>query len=386
MKCAVYTIVIALLFASCGGSAFKKTESVVDQVEDSGECTVIDTETGQGGVYVVDSISADYTANAALIGQSKQEMLGVADSVGGFWFSDDLELQSQDPHAYWLMNRMMQMRQLVSTADDDWAWMLAMNESVEGYNTRLGRKIGSVYAAVMVMEELIGFYGAGSQAEMNTASYVMSVLEHYKTLYAYYMLINSIYGYDDGDNWGTQMKALYYKEFKEWFALNDAVYRVMCDYTYAPARYSSLSLDLNGAFEQWSKARSDELEIERDIFWTYNWTAYESDAEIVSPKEFDELLGYFKRRTMDDVVEEIVADWVEPNYALARERIGYSIDFDVIAETLERYVVALDAWRAVREQIALMLPEAKRESYREISNQMHSRLYNELSALKEIHY
>ena len=160
----------------------------------------------------------------------------------------------------------------------------------------------------------------------------------------------------------------------------------MCDYAYAPARYSSLSLDLNGAFEQWSKARSDELEIERDIFWTYNWTSYESDAEIVSPQEFDELLGYFKRRTMDDVVEEIVADWVEPYYALARERIGYSIDFDVIAETLERYVIALDAWRAVREQIALMLPREKRESYREISNQMHSRLYNELSALKEVHY
>ena len=386
MKCAVYTIVIALLFASCGGSAFKKTESVVDQVEDSVECTVIDTETGQGGVYVVDSISADYTANAALIGQSKQEMLGVADSVGGFWFSDDVELQSQDPHAYWLMNRMMQMRQLVSTADDDWAWMLAMNESVKGYNARLGRKIGSVDAAVRAIHELIGLYGAGSQAEMNTASYVVSVLEHYSTVYTYYCLINSIHGFEDGNNWNLRMRALYYKEFKEWFALNDAVYRVMCDYTYAPARYSSLSLDLNGAFENWSKARFNELEIERDIFWTYNWTAYESDAEIVSPKEFDELLGYFKRRTMDDVVEEIVDDWVDKNYALARERIGYCFDFEVIAETLERYVVALDAWRAVREQIALMLPEEKRESYREISNQMHSRLYNELSALKEIHY
>ena len=386
MKCAVYTIVIALLFASCGGSAFKKTESVVDQVEDCVECTVIDTETGQGGVYVADSVGNDYANAAALIELKRMEMLGVADSVGGFWFSDDVELQSQDPHAFWLMNRMMQMRQLVATADDDWAWMLAMNESVEGYNTRLGRKIGSVYAAVMAMKELIGLYGAGSQAEMNTASYVMSVLEHYKTLYAYYMLINSVYGYNDGEDWRFQMKALYYKEFKEWFNLNNAAYDMMCCYAYAPARYSSLSLDLNGAFENWSKARFNELEIERDIFWTYNWTAYESDAEIVSPKEFDELLGYFKRRTMDDVVEEIVADWVEPNYALARERIGYSIDFEIIAETLERYVVALDAWRAVREQIALMLPEEKRESYREISNQMHSRLYNELSALKEVHY
>ena len=39
------------------------------------------------------------------------------------------------------MNRMMQMVQLIKTADDDWAWMLAMNESVEEYNARLGRKM-----------------------------------------------------------------------------------------------------------------------------------------------------------------------------------------------------------------------------------------------------
>ena len=41
-----------------------------------------------------------------LIEQKKKEMLAVADSVGHFWFYDDTEFQSQDPHAYWLMNRM----------------------------------------------------------------------------------------------------------------------------------------------------------------------------------------------------------------------------------------------------------------------------------------
>ena len=109
---------------------------------------------------MVDSIGSDYTANATAIEQKKQEMLAVADSVGHFWFSDDTEFQSQDPHAYWLMNRMMQMVQLVKTADDDWAWMLAMNESIEEYNTRLGRKIGSVDAACNAIDELINIYNA----------------------------------------------------------------------------------------------------------------------------------------------------------------------------------------------------------------------------------
>lgn len=47
------------------------------------------------------SVGSDYTANAIAIEQKKQEMLAVADSVGHFWFSDDTEFQSQDPHAYW---------------------------------------------------------------------------------------------------------------------------------------------------------------------------------------------------------------------------------------------------------------------------------------------
>lgn len=50
----------------------------------------------------------DYTANAEAIEQKKQEMLATGGEVN-FWFSGDEELRSQDPHAYWLMNRMMRM-------------------------------------------------------------------------------------------------------------------------------------------------------------------------------------------------------------------------------------------------------------------------------------
>lgn len=37
----------------------------------------------------------------------KEDMLATADTSKHFWFSDDVEFQSADPHAYWLMNRMM---------------------------------------------------------------------------------------------------------------------------------------------------------------------------------------------------------------------------------------------------------------------------------------
>ncbi len=83
------SIVAILLFASC--------------------CTNTAKGNGMEISSMVDGVGGDYTANAAAIKEKKLEMLSIADSVGHFWFSDDTEFQLQDPHAYWLMNRMMQM-------------------------------------------------------------------------------------------------------------------------------------------------------------------------------------------------------------------------------------------------------------------------------------
>ena len=366
MKAFVHTIAVILLFASCCPSAAKG-----DGMETSS---------------MVDSVGSDYTANATAIEQKKQEMLAVADSVGNFWFSDDTEFQSQDPHAYWLMNRMMQTVQLIKTADDGWAWMLVMNESIEEYNNRLGRKIGSVDAACNAIDELISIYNAGNQPELNTASYVESILMHYKTTYAYYRLIEFIDDYDENTDYDVQLRALYYREFKEWFDINNAVNGIMYFYTYAAAGYSALSMDLNGTFEIWSKGRLTELEIERDIYWSFDWKPFESDSKTISPKKFDKLLDYFKSRTNETVVNEMVADWAEKDYDYVRERINGRFDFDKIAEMLCYYETALSNWRKVREQIAQMLPKEKQKSYREITKQMHYRLYNDLVELKEIRY
>ena len=366
MKAFVPTIAVILFLTSCCANTASGNEMSTN--------------------FNVDSVGSDYTANATAIELKKQEMLAVADSVGNFWFSDDTEFQSQDPHAYWLMNRMMQMVQLVQTADDDWAWMLAMNESIEEYNTRLDRKIGSVDAACNAIDELIDIYNAGNQPEMNTASYVESILMHYKTVYAYYRLIEFINDYKEDSDWDLQMRALYYREFKEWFDINNAVNGIMYFYTYATARYSALSMDLNGTFEIWSKNRLAELEIERDIYWSYDWKPFSSDAKTISPKKFEKTLSYFKTRTNETIVEEMVSDWAEKDYDFARERVDGKTDFDKVAEMLRYYETALTNWREIREQIVLMLPEEKQKSYREITKQMHTRLYNDLYDLKAIRY
>lgn len=275
---------------------------------------------------------------------------------------------------------------LIDLCDDDWAWMLAMNESIEEYNSRLGRKIGSVDAACNAVDELINIYNAGNQPELNTASYVESILMHYKAVYAYHRLIEFIDDCKDDSDWDLQLRAVYYREFKEWFDINNAVNGIMYFYTYAAAGYSALSMDLNGTFEIWSRERLAELEIERDIYWSFDWKPFESESKAISPKKFDKLLDYFKTRTDETVVKEMVADWAEKDYDYARERIDGKFDFDKITEMLRYYETALTNWREVREQITQMLPKEKQKSYREITKLMHTRLYNDLVDLKEIKY
>jgi hypothetical protein len=369
MKVFVHAIAVTLLFASCYTYTAKGNGMEISPI--------------------VESVGGDYTANTTAIEQKKQEMLAGADRIGRFWFSDDKEFQSQDPHAYWLMNRMMQMMKEIVTADDCWAWMLAMNESVKEYNTRLGRKIGSVDAAADAIDELINIYNAGNQPELNTASYVESILMHYKAVYAYYRLIEFIDDYKDDSDRDLQLRALHYREFKEWFDINNAAKGIMHSYTYAAAGYSALPMSLNGTFMVWTKGRLAELKIERDIYRSSECAPFESSVSTISPKKFNKLIGYFKSRTKRDVIEEFFGDLYkkrERDYEYAEWRVGGAYDFNKIAELLRYYETALTNWREVREQIALMLPKEKQKPYRAITKQMHTRLYNDLVDLKKLRY
>jgi hypothetical protein len=166
----------------------------------------------------------------------------------------------------------------------------------------------------------------------------------------------------------------------------NSVNAIMYLYTYAAASYSALPMDLNGTFEGWSKARIAELEIERDIYWMHRWEKFESDVKGISTEKFEKLLSCFKAKTENSVVEEIVSDWGEKDYELARERIDGQFDFDKIAEMIKNYETALVNWRRVREQITRMLPKEKQKSYREITKQMHTRLYDDLFELQKIRY
>jgi hypothetical protein len=341
---------------------------------------------GADSVYDYSADCCDYTPDAAVIQQKKMEMLLLDDNKFNFAFSYENEVL--DPHAHWLMNRMMQMVQLVKTPTDDWAWMLAMNESIEEYNRRLGRKTGSVEIASMAIEELANNLGAGSQIEINMASYVMMILTHYKTVYHYYELIDDIDNYDEHDDSDEKLRALYYKEFEEWFNINNAANGLMYFYTYSIAHYSALPMDINGTFEVWSKNRSEELAIERDIYMNrYSQTGvFKSDAQEIPEKAFTIMLEYFKSRTQENMIEEFLEEWGGFEYEYAKEKIEENMDFDKIKEMVHYYETALANWRKIRSKIELTYPYELMESYNEITKQIHTRLYMELVDLIKIRY
>ena len=311
----------------------------------------------------------------------KEQMRSVSDTAYFFWFSDDEELQGADPHAYWLMNRMMQSVQYVRTAEDAIAWTLALNEDVKEYGRRIDRRIHdrrAEDAAALAIEDLIALYGAGNQPELNIESYVLSILEHYRLVNDYIRLMD----FHSEEDW----IGLLYREYKEWFDLNNAANGLMVFYTYAAAGYSALPMDINYTFAEWSERRSKELEIESDIFWSYSWQPYSSDSRRVSERRQKKLISYFKEANQTAIIDEVVSGWEEKDYEYAQERFGESFKFDRICEMATYYDTALQNWKAVREQIKSHLPKQKQKSYSEITREINTRLYDDLLRLKRISY
>ena len=108
--------------------------------------------------------------------------------------------------------------------------------------------------------------------------------------------------------------------------------------------------------------------------------------DVLSQNEIDSLLAALSSGELDvDDIKDNGEKQVK-DYDFARERVDGKTDFDKVAEMLRYYETALTNWREVREQIAQLLPKEKQKSYREITKQMHTRLYNDLVDLKEIRY
>ena len=311
----------------------------------------------------------------------KEEMLAVADTAGHFWFSHDMEFQNADPHAYWLMNRMMHTVQYVQTAEDGIAWALALNENIKEYSRRIDRRIyeeKAEDAAVRAIEDLIDIYAAGNQPELNTYSYVTSILDTYRAINEYIRIIR--FRHEE------PLAGLLYQEYRAWFDLNNAANGIMSFHTYAAAGYSALPMDINLTFASWSEMRRKELEIEEDTFWTYHREPFKASCRRISPDRFLKEIRYFTNLTIDTIVRTNAKDWNLKQSEYAYERLDGCFDFDKISEMAHLYEEAYRNWLTAREEIAVYLPKEQGKSYREATKQINARLYRDLLGLKDIKY
>lgn len=311
----------------------------------------------------------------------KERMLATPDTSYFFWFSDDVELQESDPHAYWLMNRMMQSVQYVRTAEDAIAWTLALNEDVKEYGRRIDRRIHdrrAEDAAALAIENLINVYGAGNQPEMNAESYVLSILEHYRAVNEYIRTMRFPLK--------EQLAELVYREYREWFDMNNAANGLMVFYTYAAARYSALPMDINMTFAYWSEQRYKELKIEDDSFWKYHREPFKSDSRKISKKRFLKLIRFFSDLTLDAIVKTNAKEWDLRRSEYAYDRLDGCFDFDRISEMARLYEDAYCNWLTAREDIARYLPKDQGRTYRETTKEMNARMYMDLSLLKNVNY
>lgn len=315
------------------------------------------------------------------IDSTREVMLATVDTTQLFWFSNDVEFQSADPHAYWLMNRMMHTVQNVRTAEDGIAWALALNENVQEYSRRIDRSIleeKAEDAAVRAIEDLVDIYAAGNQPELNTYTYVTSILEIYKTTNEYIRIMR--FRHDE------PLAGLLYKEYRAWFDLNNAASGIMSFHTYAAAGYSAMPMEINLTFAYWSEQRHKELLVEKDTFWKYHWEPFESDCRNVSQKRFLKLIRYFRSLTIDTIVKTNAKDWNLKKSEYAYARLDGNFDFDKISEMARLYEEAYCNWLTVREEIARLIPKEQGRSYREATKQMNTRLYTDLLELKNITY
>lgn len=335
----------------------------------------------------IDTYILQYTGSSEnAIRNTVNKMLTVPTDGTNSLYLEDTELEKRDPHAYWLMNRMMQMKvSSVQSAEDAWAWVIAMSESVKQYNLRLGReaKAGSPKQAMLAITELIEPYTEGNSQQMNIASDIVTTLTLYKTLYNYFKFIDDIGKYSVEDR---RIQDAYYKEFRTWFTMYSAADTLLSSYTYSCVFHQMAHTDKNDVRRSWLEARNRELNIEQSHYSTKDWMPVTALSTESMNWDFSTVLNFFKLVTLNDIAAKY-AKYNETDIDVAKDQIGPKFGATAVVNAAASYDVAILMWRQTREQIAKSLVGKEQQaSYREITKIVYTRLYNDLVSLRELKF
>ncbi|MBO5217292.1 MAG: hypothetical protein J6B41_06065 [Alistipes sp.] len=310
----------------------------------------------------------------------KEEMLSTCDELN-YWSFEDEELQEIDPHAYWLMQRMMDMMRMIETADDGMAWLLAMYDCIDEYNCRLGRYVEDEKYREMAIHavELLPIQTSSASSYMeNITSYIRSITAHYRVLDAYYQMISR---YDDDEVMADRL----YSDYYMWFDFNNACNALLEYYKYAPLHYVMKSSDITGTFAEWSRARAEEVAMERYI--VVGIDEQETKERVnslpgkhISPERFLNLIDSFVGLTKEEIIERMTKklngnrEWAEESYqnSFSGEDV---FDVEAIEEMALLCKHSYWCWYQHRYNIADELDAKQAKLYRQMTEAVNYRLY-----------
>lgn len=279
------------------------------------------------------------------------EKFSECDSI--FLFCGDERLAAIDKNGYWFMEKLMHSYNEVDNADEAWVWMLMLNKQAELYNRRLERYIYAELgenAARQAVKDLMDMYDAGTQSQINTASFVFSVVALYDAIAHY----NRTFYYNGP--YCSQLDILYKAEYNAWYKIYDALSTLLCDFAYASASYSALSMDINEYITFWAEQRVETLKAEKNLIESSyeRRRVFKSEYKAVSDREFDSLIAEF---------EQLLP------------KLGSNDDGFRTRPALETLKSAIIEWREARRKITNHLSENQIEEFNQITQHLYAQFY-----------
>ncbi len=360
---------LSLLFAmallsACGGFSATNAGPSFDPRD---TVQVPEGVTGEDSIaYIEDAITKSPISVADLLGlaevHSIEEMLvcyndferarEYPDEAGSYLANH------RDSAAMRLANRFMRMGNLVNmngSANDKLQWAVAVRSAMDDFHVA----VPSVPADSIINEigKVVYKFSSQTQYELNFMCYVDAMVDYYRTIESYRQWLSAV---------PVKLRPLVQEEYEAWHDLNEARFAFWNDVSYRREWYSMKPMEIHGYYENLSRNRRAELEIERGIIMENK--AYQQMGKTVTSAQWKKWIADHSVPEDAELMSEMEREEELPSDSLVAERVN----------TLKS---AFSRWTAARHAIAVALPEKQGISYDNLTADIHSRLIGKLADL-----
>ena len=273
-------------------------------------------------------------------------------------YANEYRATHRDSAAMRLANRFMRMSYLVNKngkANDKLQWFMAVNAIIDTFRVA----VPSVPKDSVIDEitRVVYKFSEGTQRELNFQSYINATLDYYHTIEAYHKWIQDV---------PSNLKVMVQEEYEAWHDLNNARFALWSDVSYSQSWYSMKPMEIEGYYENLSSNRRAELEVERSIILANK--PYYQKGKTVTTQEWEKWIADNSVPEDLDLLKELENEELIPSDSLVNDRVS----------TLKS---SFSKWLKARHAISNALPKEQRDSYDNMTADIHSRFIGKLKLL-----